>query len=212
MCIGDRSMRWLRRAGAVSIAAAMLSGCAPKPGPEVIRVSSAEYQHVFDVAMETARAAGMPAVFRDRRGGVIETDSNVAGSFIEPWRTDNASPEQVMENTIAYQRRKARFEFAPVSSESSGPIQEQETDDANTIDLTAFEGDMELRVWVFVERAHAPGYRRAAWSRRTATRAELGHTEEEIESLATVTAWTPVARDRDYERRMLAEIERGLVE
>jgi len=187
------------------VSMAGLGGCARQGGPDLLRISSGNYHHAFDAAIEATRKAGMPAVLRDRRGGVIETEAGIAGSLIEPWRTDNASFEQGMENTIAFQRRRARFEFVPLhhTGVSSG---QQATDETAALDLTSFPGDLELRVWVFVERANAPGFRRAAWTRRTASRAGLG---DPIEQDPSVVMWSPVARDRAYEQRLLAAIERG---
>lgn len=198
----------MRIAGCVA-AVAVIGGCSRPTGPDVLRLPAAEYQRMFDVAVETARDAGLPAAFRDRRGGFIETDARVAGSLIEPWRTDNASLDQVIENTIGYQRRKARFEFVPAMSDSTS-APEGPAGETSDIDLTDFEGDLELRVWVYIERANAPGYRRAAWSRRTATRADFGRADQEFSTLASTTVWTPVARDRDYERRLLGKIEDAL--
>lgn len=202
-------------------------GCASSGGPQVITVSSAQYAQAFDAAVEAARRAGMPAAFRDRRAGVIDSEAHIAGSIIEPWRTDNASLKQAVENTIGFQRRRARFEFAPaeftnVQGQDEWPAEHPQAAvnraaDLSTPlhsrqparDLTAHQGDLEIRVWVFVERANAPGFRRGTWTRRTASRAGL--ITSQPQDPATIS-WTPVARDTAYEQRLLASIRSNLTQ
>jgi hypothetical protein len=173
------------------------SGCVRTTGPPVLQIAAADYPLAFDAAVEAARQAGMPAVLRDRRGGVIETNVEIAGSIIEPWRTDNASFDQAVENTIAFQRRHARFEFAPTGFRTI------DAEHPSVLDLTTQDRDLELRVWVYVERANTPGFRRGAWTRRTASRTILPNFDQP--DLSGI-GWTPVARDRAYEQRLLADV------
>lgn len=178
-----------------------------------------DYAATFDAAVESARRHGLPAALRDRRGGVIDTQTRMAGSILEPWRSDNESLDQAFENTVSYQRRRARFEFAPagfnpsVADESrplTGPdvVNAQET----PVDLTAAEGDLELRVWVYLERATIPGQRRSTWTRSKTTQATLAYPEGMDDRKNTQVIWTPVARDSDYERRLLAGVQKVLAE
>jgi len=139
----------------------------------------------------------MPPALRDRRSGVIETEAQIAGSVLEPWRTDNASAAQAVENTVAFQRRRARFEFTPAG------FQEPPRD------LTKVPDDLELRVWVFVERASTPGLRRSTWTRSKTTTTQLVAPEGDT-GPAPTTSWTPVTRDVAYERRLLAAVQDGL--
>ncbi len=208
------------------------AGCAPAKGPEVLTVSAAEYQQAFDTALDVSRREGMPAALRDRRGGVIETDPRIAGSVIEPWRTDNASFGQAVENTVNFQRRRARFEFARVGfnpQQQPPPTQPQSTPPQSTqpqsiqppatqpiadvvgtnqpeIDLTNDPGPFELRVWVYVERAHTFGVRRSTWSRSKTSVSHIIVPEGEA-PVPAGAVWTPVERDEAYERRLLAMIQ-----
>ena len=192
------------------------SGCASEStGPELLTIASADYAAAFDAAVEAARLDGMPAALRDRRAGVIETQSRVAGSVLEPWRLDNASLGQSFENTVAYQRRRARFEFAPAGfdpSESSGAAQPLSGADVVNagqppLDLTTDGRDLELRVLVYIERASVPGQRRSTWTRSKATQTQLVYPEGMKERRGTIMNWTPVARDHDYERRLLQRVQ-----
>ncbi len=136
-----------------------LSGCATSQGPAFLTIQAEAYADAFDAAVEAAAEAGLPPTVRDRRSGVIETEPRIAGSVLEPWRTDNASFAQAMKNTITFQRRRARFEVTPAgfrpreSAEASltGPdlfaLRDAE------VDLSRLAGPLELRVWVYVERA-----------------------------------------------------------
>jgi hypothetical protein len=195
-----------------------MGGCrSAASGPEVILLDSASYAAAFDLAVEAAREHGMPTVLRDRRNGVIETQSNIAGSALEPWRTDNASLDQAVENTLAYRRRRARFEFTPVAFQgpSGTPAGEMRGPDllaaapSDAVDLSAFQGEIELRVWVFVEQAQFPGVRRSTWSRSLTTTARAVDADEGARR-ETTSRWTPVTRDAAYEERLLGQISRQL--
>src|SRR5437667_5116632 len=94
-------MRRLRGIGAIVIgvgAGGLISGCASPQGPDYLTIPASDYTAAFDAAMDAARIHGLPAVLRDRRAGVIETDPRIAGSVLEPWRTDNANFKQALEN------------------------------------------------------------------------------------------------------------------
>jgi hypothetical protein len=203
-------------------------GCAKSPGPDLLRVEAASYHEAFDAAMEASRINGLTPALRDRRGGVIETEPAFAASILEPWRDDNASLGQSHENTVAFQRRRARFEFAPAgaapptAAPTAPPTSPPDAaDDAlagpdlfgietRDLDLTAYEGELELRVRVIVERAHTMGIRRSTWSRRSTTRAIIDAPASDGE--IPVNFWTPVSRDEAFERRLLAAVENALRE
>jgi hypothetical protein len=208
-----------------AMAAILGGGCvSDSSGPEVLTVSAAEYPQAFDAAAEVARRAGMPAALRDRRGGVIETQPNVAGSVLEPWRADNASLDQAVENTVAYQRRRARFEFAPAGATPAGESPPSSTQplpgpdvigagEETTVDLSQVQGNLDLRVWVFIERADVPGVRRSTWTRSKTTQSMLVYPEGMKERpKGIVINWRPVARDPDYERRLLREVHELLAQ
>lgn len=201
------------------------SGCASKSGPDVLTITPDQYAAAFDAALEAARRDGLTPLLKHRRSGVIETDTNAAGSLLEPWRTDNATFGQSLENTLGYQQRRARFEFSRVGFQP-----EQADEVVPPIDLTQAEGELELRVLVFVERANTPGLRRDTWSRRLTTRTRTTAAEPltrsqtgEIENISEDETlrradfanlgnpfWTPVARDPAYERRLLKAVQQAL--
>jgi hypothetical protein len=192
-----------------------LAGCASKQGPERLRVDADTYHAAFDAALEAAQKHGMPPTLRDRRHGVIETQPALASTVLEPWRGDNASFGQAVENTIAFQRRRARFEFTPADGAAA-----QEPDDAPEtgpdllgldvpeLDLNTYAGDLELTVRVYVDQAYAMGIRRSTWSRRSTTRAQIDSPSSDGSLPAEF--WTPVTRDEAFERRLLAAVDRAL--
>ena len=194
----------------------MVSGCATSQGPAFLTIHAEAYADAFDAAVEAAALAGLTPTVRDRRNGVIETEPRIAASVLEPWRTDNASFAQVIENTISFQRRRARFEFTPAGFRPREPAEAPLTGpdlfaqhDAE-VDLSRLAGPLELRVWVYVERAYSPGIRRSTWTRARTTRARIILAEDK-KALPT-QYWTPVRRDEAYERRLLAAVERALGE
>lgn len=191
----------------LSVLAAGLPGCAAGSagsgesgesggGPESIAIDSARYQAAFDAAIEAARARGMAPLLRDRRAGVIETEPALAGSLLEPWRTDGASFEQVLQNTIHFQRRRARFEFVPAGHDQA------------TADLTEHHGPLELRVRVVLERMDQVGIRHNAWTRGATTTSVIiaGDPVDQLPS----QFWTPVARDPAMEQRLLAAVDEAM--
>jgi hypothetical protein len=78
------------------------------------------------------------------------------------------------------------------------------------LDLTAYDGDLELRVLVIVERAHAMGMRRSTWSRRSTTQAIIDAPASSGDIPARF--WTPVSRDEAFEHRLLAAVHDALRE
>ena len=210
--------RRLLHGSAVIAAMLCLAGCAAPGGEDVLRIGPGRYAAAFDASLEAARANGMPAAMRDRRAGVIETEPDIAASFLEPWRMDGASITMRFENTLALQRRRARFEFTPAGfrpDADGGPAPLAGPDVLGLRpaeeDLTRLDEALELRVRVYLERAHKPGLRHDTWTRRKTTRTQILGAGEDPQPLEE-TYWTPVARDRDFERRLLAAIQKTLTE
>ncbi len=186
-------------------------GCHSNQGPEVLNVQSTAYNQAFDAAVEAATKWGMPARLRDRRNGVIETEPAIASSIFEPWKSDNPNFSDAMENTLGMHRRTVRFEFTPVGFEASilrapevltGP--DMVALGSADLDLTNYQGDLELRAWVFLERAGQPGYQRNAWTRR---RSGVVIADDPGRETQTGIIWTPVHRDEAFERRLLSTVQ-----
>ncbi len=192
----------------------LAAGCASAGGPQVLRIESRDYHAAFDAAVEAGRSHGMPPSMRDRRRGVVQTEPSISGSFIEPWRGAGDSWSERLENTLSFQRRRARFEFSPAGFRPAEPQAEPLTGPdlfgtrTPPVDLPGHEGPLELRVWVFIERASAPGLRRRTWTRRKTTRTII--VRPETGEVVPAVFWTPVARDPDLERRLLADVIRRL--
>ena len=192
------------------------SGCATSQGPDFLSIDISTYSDAFDAAVEAARVAGLSPTVQDRRSGLIETEPRIAGSVLEPWRTDNASFTQTIENTITFQRRRARFEFAPVIFQPNQPADAPLTGpdlfgtQEAVVDLTRHAGAIELRVWVYVERSYTPGLRRSTWTRAKTTRTQIV-TAEDAEALPA-RYWTTVHRDEAFERRLLATVQSALAQ
>jgi hypothetical protein len=210
----------LRRGGMLPAISLMLSGilggCAGSNGPEVVMLPSTRYSEAFDSAVEAVRKQGMPASLRDRRQGVILTEPRYAGSLLEPWRTDNANFAQANENTLNFQRRRTRFEFAPVGYQPPVTAAEEGLTGPDVVagnlpitDLTSFDGELELRVWVYVERAFEPGVKRDPWSRSLTTKYRTVDSDGKTQKSEGLI-WTPVNRDRAYERRLLLAVQESM--
>jgi hypothetical protein len=184
-------------------------GCASNPGggpgggagdqSPALRIASDRYAAVFDAAVEAARQQGMAVSFRDRRGGVIETEPVVGPSLLEPWRAVRSTGGQARDDTLAMQRRSARFEFT-AQDEKRGQT-------PFSVDLTDYGGAIQLRVAVVVERLYEPGLRRSTWTRRGTTAAVI--VEPEDGRAMPRRHWTPITRDPVMERRLLKAISKA---
>lgn len=205
---------WL--CGAAFIAAITgLGGCASSAGPEAVMVDGSRYAEAFDTAVEVARREGMPAILRDRRAGIIETDARPSGSTFEPWKGDAASSTQAWEQTLHFERRRVRFEFVPADQPPVALTPDQPLTGADpagaadaSIDLTTHAGPLRLVAIVTIERHYRTGDRRSTWSRRISTQFSYGPGDADAQRPNAF--WTPVARDEAYERRILARVEKML--
>jgi len=200
--------RTSRRAGTPLIIAplaalAPLGGCASSSGPQAITVSAESYESAFDAAVESARSHGWATALKDRRGGVIETDTTPAASIFEPWKGDNASRGQAHEHTVGFERRRARFEFMPAGLDPASAVD-------GVDDLTDFAQALELRVLVTVERASRPGLRSSTWSQLRSSSAIIIPPANSGQPLPG-QHWVPLGRDEAFERRLLAEVEQAVV-
>jgi len=102
-------------------------------------------------------------------------------------------------------------------------------------DLTRYEGDLELRVWVYLERSYTFGVRRSAWTQSLRSQMQIISTEtgEALQAESTLvppnwserrsidpdrgtpimpSVWSPISRDPAFERRLLEKIRKRLEE
>ena len=199
------------------------AACSTQPGPSTLAFGRADYDRAFEAALEAARADGLDPVVADRALGVIETDARSAGSLLEPWRTDNAGLQDGVAHTVNFERRRARFEFVPESfaapvpaqgDRSEGPALPGSDRAERRFDLTKWDGTIELRTWVYVDRAFRPNQQIGRWTLgQTRYATDPGDVPEpEDESTRAPTEWTPIGRDEPYERRLMQRIHALLAE
>ena len=191
-----------------------LAGCSVHQGPDVVFVTSDEYETAFNAAIDVASSSGLKPAFVDRRGGIIETNPAVAGSVVEPWKKGASSPRQTLENTLSLQRRTARFEFRPINMSTEPNTKEGRLEGPDLLattgqDLTHYNGQLELRVWVYVDRHFTQGVRRGTWSLNSETVSTVLPAKEPWEQSRS-RFWAPVSRDVSAERTILSAIETEL--
>ena len=202
---------------------AVIGGCASDRGGHPMEIASRDYARAFDAACAASTKQGMPPLVEDRAGGIIESRPRLSGSLFEPWRIDNASLGQFTENTINKQRRRVRFEFLPIDFRPPEPTGEETLvgpvvpgstiDEARSINLLSHDGEIEVRVWVYVEREFIPNLQRGTWSRVGRSYASNPlEFEPSIDDGTTRTSgrWSSVGRDQDMEQRLLAQMELAL--
>lgn len=206
----------------VAMLAVAAGGCAP-PVARSFAFERPDYDRVFDAALESVRQAGLQPVVADRELGVIETGPRTAGSILEPWRTDNDGLGDAMASTVNLQRRRARFEFVPegfaapeprTDRPSPGPAIAGSDRAEDRFDLVTFTGRIEVRAWVFVDRAFKPYQSFGRWTlgeTRYATNPEDKRNPDDP-ATAISTEWTPIGRDVPYEERLMRRLRELLAE
>jgi hypothetical protein len=231
---GTREARIASFLSAIVVAAMTLAGglpgCASRPSdaPTVLALESASYATTFDAAVALVTDEGMPAVLRDRDGGVIESSPNVSGSLVEPWDWPHGDIGAATESTLNFQRRRVRFEFVPtgfrprelredaplLGTLTPGAADASATD---AIDLGSYEGPLELRVWVYLERAYTPYLQRSTWTfqgrtfaRNPERAADIANAERDDGSTRDTSVWTPIARDPAFEESILTKLRERL--
>ena len=191
-----------------------ITSCSTAKGPDVVVLTSQSYALAFDAAIQSAKEEGFQPVFLDRRSGTISTKPLIGGSILEPWKPKGSNPRQSLENTLALQRRTAKFEFVPVtaptgdnyvSTQLSGP----DLLAPSTMDLTTYDGSVELRVWVFVDRHYTQGKQVSTSSFRGANVSKTLSANDNWEQIPE-SFWTPIARDVSKERTLLKHVEQSL--
>lgn len=201
-------------------AAGSLAGDAPVG---VYELDGTAYARTFDEVVSLLQDEGFAIAIRDRDGGVVESRPAIAGSLIEPWNWPGGDLGAALENTASFQRRRIRFEFLPVGFSPAPPAGEgaligprvpgsEDPAGARAIDLADHEGPIELRVWVYVERAFTPHLQRSTW---TLTRTSFASDPLAGRGAGDGTTrdrsiWTPIGRDESMERIQLAKVRERL--
>lgn len=199
-----------------------LVGCHTIDGPASIELASGDYDRAFDACIQEGRALEMPPAVADRGNGVIETEPRTMGSLAEPWRLDHSGPSQVVESTVQFQRRRVRFLFAPAGfepnaidgkTEFTGGAEPGSPEDVSRFDLETYQGTIELRAHVFIERGFVPNIRKSTWSNGLSSVARDAMPRAADDGSDRMpTLWTPVGRDEEAERTLLARIQAHLLE
>ena len=94
-----------------------------------------------------------------------------------------------------------------------GPVVPGSTiDEVRSIDVLNHKGDIEVRVWVYVERQFVPNLQQNTWSRagNSFSSNPLGIESPRDGTTRSSGRWTPVGRDEKMEQRLLAQMESSL--
>lgn len=199
-----------------------LAGCHTTEGPASLRIDGGDYDRAFAACLEVGRELDMPPALADRGNGIIETEPRTMGSLLEPWRMDTSGPEQGLESTLQFQRRRVRFVFLPEGFEPpeidgkadfDGGARPGSPVDADRFDLERHPGPLELRCVVVIERGFVPGIRPSTWSSTLATQSSDPPPQGKPDgTVRRPTTWTAVGRDDAAERTLLSRVQDRLVE
>jgi hypothetical protein len=191
--------------------AVLLAGCESSPvpvagesGPEptVLTIEANSYPDAFRAAHATLTDAGFKPELEDRDGGLIESRPVNGGSILEPWAWADGDVGNGVADTMAWQRRVARFEFVPLAFRTVGEPEIDRPDLPGMSippDLARHDGPIEVRVWVFVERAFTPDLRRSDWTFQLTSVATNPERTGTSETGGAPSRWTPVGRDPTLE-------------
>jgi hypothetical protein len=222
----------MRNALAISAVCSVIAagvGCAGDPAATTpgaasfVVVARSRYAELFDAALEAARAERLSPEIADRQSGAILTAPRPAGSLAEPWTWHELTASEVVEGTLAFERRRAYFEFIPsgfrperrdAAAPLIGPALPG-SERAETAPIDSGDGELELRVSVSVERQFRPGYQGSPYTRSMSSFARDVRTPQAGEDgtapvLEDRSVWTPIARDERLERVLIARI-RGIL-
>ena len=205
-----------------AICSAVLIGGCTSPSRATLAIDASSYDQAFHAACTAAQDAGMPPLVKDAVGGVIQGRPRLAGSLIEPWRFEGQDFTAAFANTINKQRHRVRIEFVPVGFRPPEPRGEglllggvvpgSTIDEAASIDLLSHVGEIEVRVWVYIEREFIANLQTSTWTRRGKLYARDPAEAQRPRDGTTRSSgkWTPVGRDVAMEGRLLAQIADAL--
>jgi hypothetical protein len=200
----------------------LLVACQAPEQEDALRLDRGDYNRAFQACIEAGREQDMSPALADRSNGIIETEPRLIGSLLEPWRTDTKGIDQTLQATLQMERRRVRFVFVPEgfepqvidgASDFQGAAAPGSSADLARFDLETFEGPIELRTRVFIERGFTPGIRQSTWSGtlRTVT-TEPAPKQRNDGTTRSPTQWTPIGRDEAAERRLTARVAELLAE
>ncbi len=193
----------------------VLPGCATPPAQDRVTLAAAHYDDAFDAAVETIRSHGWDLAIMDRRGGVIESEPRQSPSVLEPWALQTTDPDLAMLATLGDTTRRVRIEFSPAGPLPLADNADAQVPEADVLgldldeDLTTRTGDIDTRVWVWVERTYRPGRRLGTWTFQEDSWATEA-TEDPIWATSPKRVAVPEGRDRGAERLLLAEVTQRL--
>lgn len=201
---------------------ATLAACHTTEGPASLRIDGGDYDRAFAACLEVGREMDMPPALADRGNGIIETEPRTMGSLLEPWRMDTSGPEQGLESTLQFQRRRVRFVFLPEGFEPSeidgkadfdGGARPGSPADDRRFDLERHSGPLELRCLVVIERGFTPGIRPSTWSSTLASRSSDPPPQGKPDgTVRRPTTWTAVGRDDAAERTLLSRVRNQMAQ
>ena len=201
-CLGMAQLAGCSHAPATEAdAAAAQTVAAVSAEPVVADVAAAEYDAVFEAAVETLRDMRFEVDRKDRRFGVVTTEPMMAASVAEPWYQDNTTAWQAFEATLHKQRRRVRVELTPATTVPS---------DNDPAAGDAASGDYQMQVVVDVERQYHPPrpIHTSALARVTYRRADRRYRPVETEAGVEESYWASLGRDERLERRLMEMILR----
>lgn len=200
----------------------VIGGCTGQEHRTHLSIAAGDYAVAFEQACLATQEAGMPPLVRDPVGGVIQGRPRLAGSLIEPWRIDQASFSGAVANTLNKQRRRVRVEFLPIDFRAPEPtgqglllgavVPGSTIDEARSIDLLNHDGEIEVRVWVYIEREFIANLQRSTWTRvgKVYARDPVAAERPRDGTTRSVSRWTPIGRDEVMERALLGDIAAGI--
>ena len=183
------------------------------PEPTVLTITAASYPDAFRASHATLTEAGFPPELEDRDGGLIESRPQPGGSLLEPWAWADGDVGNGLADTLAWQRRVARVEFVPLAFRTDAVKAVDQPDLPGVTvpeDLARHDGPIEVRVWVFVERAFTPDLRRSDWTFQLTSVATNPQRTGTSASGGAPSRWTPIARDPALESRLRDGLGRRL--